>query len=130
MAGLAFKVIGTIGLASYAIAYLCAKSRHVSYHRFKVVAVPTRCLPAMPRGYCWRTLDRGELARPAIDIGAAAQAERFADGLECLGVFDSGSRLVGIKLDRNRDGARSGVRDPLPASFWRCLGHGPVGAGG
>ena len=40
MASLAFKVIGTIGLASYAIAYLCAKRRHIAYHRFKLVAVP------------------------------------------------------------------------------------------
>jgi hypothetical protein len=117
VAGLAFKVIGTIGLASYAIAYACAKWRHVAYHRFKVVAVPVSGLPKMPRGYEWRTLSPVELSRHAIDASPENQQERFADGLECLGVFDRAGELAGIIwLGRNmqRD-PLLGVRFALPA---------------
>ena len=96
MAGLAFKVIGAIGLASYAIAYACAKWRNVSYHRFKIVAVPVEALPKMPRGYSWRVVGRAELARHPIDAGPEVQAGRFAEGLECLAVFDAKGSLAGV----------------------------------
>jgi len=96
MAGLAFKVIGTIGIASYAAAYLCAKLRHVSYFRFKVVAVQRDRLPAMPRGYNWRALGPADLAEHRIDVGPEEQRARFAQGLECLGIFDRRDGLVGL----------------------------------
>ena len=96
MASLAFKVIGTIGLASYAIAFVCANRRHLAYHRFKLVAVPAAGLPAMPRGYAWRRLGRADLAAHTIDVGPEVQAARFAAGLECLGVFGRSGELVGV----------------------------------
>ena len=59
-----------------------------------------------------------ELARHAIDASPENQRERFADGLECLGVFDRGGELAGvIWLGRNiqRD-PLLGVRFALPAT--------------
>lgn len=96
MAGVAFKVIGAIGLASYAIAYVCARRRHIAYHRFKLVAVPVANLPAMPRGYTWRPLERTDLAQHTIDVGPDVQAKRFAAGLSCIGVFGRSGELVGV----------------------------------
>lgn len=96
MASLAFKVIGAIGLASYAAAYLCTKLRHVSYHRFRVVAVPVERLPEMPRGYNWRSLTSADLAGLEIDVGPEVQAARFDAGLDCLGVFDRKGELAGV----------------------------------
>lgn len=118
MAGLAFKVIGVVGLASYAIAYACAKWRYVSYHRFKVVAVPVDRLPKMPRGYEWRLLSRAELARTTVGANAESQRGFLADGLECLAVFDRAGELSGaIWLGRHvqRD-PLLGVRFQLPAN--------------
>jgi hypothetical protein len=96
VAGLGFKVIGFVGMASYAVAYACAKWRYVSYHRFKVVAVPVERLPKMPRGYAWRVLSAGELSANAIGANPESQRGFLADGLECLGVFDRAGELAGV----------------------------------
>lgn len=96
MASLAFKVLGVIGLASYAAAYVCVKVRRVSYNRFKLIAVPAEALPDMPRGYSFRALDHSELAQFTIDISPEVQAQRFASGLECLAIFDRKDALVGV----------------------------------
>ncbi|HEY6817582.1 MAG TPA: hypothetical protein VI168_18750 [Croceibacterium sp.] len=116
MASVAFKVIGAIGLASYAIAFLCAKRRHIAYHRFRLVAVPASGLPAMPRGYTWRKLGRAELARHEIDAGPRVQAERFAAGLECLAVFSSSGELVGVSWigSGSHEDPLFGIRYELP----------------
>jgi len=118
MAGLAFKVIGAIGLASYAAAYLCTKLRHVSYYRFKVVAVPGADLPAMPRGYTWRALGPADLAGRTIDVGPEVQRARFAEGLDCLGVLDAKGGLVGVTWvgKRSHEDAQYGLRYVLPAT--------------
>lgn len=100
--GLAFKVLGIVGLSSYAVAYACAKLRHVSYYRYKLIVVPADALPDMPAGYSARMLSPDALAGFTIDVGAAAQRERFAGGLECLGIFDRKGALVGVTwLARN-----------------------------
>lgn len=96
MAAFALKVIGAVGLASYAAAYLCARTRHLSYFRFRVVAVRRASLPAMPRGYGWRLLGPDELKEHVIDVGPDVQAARFAEGLSCLGVFDRAGELAGV----------------------------------
>lgn len=93
---LSFKVIGMIGVASYAVAYLCSKRRRISYHRYKLITVAADQLPDMPRGYSWRELGPAELAEFTIDIDVAAQAARFAGGLRCLGTFDRTGALVGV----------------------------------
>lgn len=96
MASLAFKVIGIIGIASYAAAYVATRLRHVRYHRFRIVALPAGALPQMPRGYSWRLLSAEELAVHTIDVGPEVQRERFAAGLDCLAVFDSRGALAGV----------------------------------
>lgn len=93
---LTFKVIGMIGLASYAMAYVCSKRRHIAYHRYKLIAVPAEALPDMPRGYSFRELGAEELAQHTIDINPEAQAERFHQGLICLGTFDRAGALAGV----------------------------------
>lgn len=93
---LSFKVLGMIGLASYAVAFACSKRRHISYHRYKLIAIPADKLPDMPRGYTYRELGQAELAEYTIDIDGAAQAERFAAGLRCLATFDRHGALAGI----------------------------------
>jgi len=116
VASVAFKVIGAIGLASYAIAYLCARRRHLAYHRFKIIAVPATGLPAMPRGYAWRALAPAELADHPIDVGSQVQAERFAARLDCLGVFDPKGALVGVSWigKHSQDDPLFGIRYALP----------------
>ena len=96
MASVAFKVLGVMGMASYAAAYVCTRLRCVSYKRVKLIAVAARGLPAMPRGYRFCELGQAELAAFAIDVGPQVQAERFASGLTCLGVFDRKDALVGV----------------------------------
>lgn len=116
MAGLAIKVIGTIGLASYAFARVCSKLGYLSYHRFKVVAVHFEGLPAMPAGYTWRPLDRDDLARHPINVDREAQEDRIARGLECIGVFDRNRELAGVTwLSRlQHHDSSSGLRYHLP----------------
>jgi len=121
VASVAFKVIGAIGLASYAIAYVCAKRRHIAYYRYKLVAVPASALPAMPRGYSWRRLGRAELAGHEIDVGPQVQLERCAAGLECLGVFGRTGELVGVSWigAGSHEDPLFGVRYELPpATAW------------
>ena len=93
---LSFKVLGMVGMASYTLAYVCAKLPHIAYHRYKLIAVPIDRIPDMPRGYAFRSLDQAALAGHSIDIGPEAQAERFARGLECLGIFDRHGELIGV----------------------------------
>jgi hypothetical protein len=93
---LTFKVLGAMGMASYALAHICTRLPLVSYHRYKLIAVPIDCIPDMPRGYSSRMLDAAELADHSIDIDVAAQAARFARGLQCLGIFDRKDELIGI----------------------------------
>ena len=93
---LSLKVIGMAGLASYAVAYACARRRHVAYHRYKLIRIAAAALPDMPRGYSARALGPTELARHVIDVGPEAQAERFRAGLACLGTFDRAGALVGV----------------------------------
>lgn len=103
MAGVAFKVIGAIGLASYTVAWLCTKLRRIDYHRFKLVAVHRGHLPRIPRGYHWRMLTAAELAGHPIDIGPEAQQARWQAGLQCLAVFDRQGEFAGCSwLGRHR----------------------------
>jgi hypothetical protein len=41
-------------------------------------------------------LDAAALARHTIDAAPAVQAQRFAEGLDCLGAFDPKGRLTGV----------------------------------
>jgi hypothetical protein len=118
LAGLSLKVIGAIGLASYALAYLCTRARHLAYYRFEVVVVDAARLPGLPRGYSWRLLGPQELAAHPIDVDATTQRARFAEGLQCLATFDSNGALAGISWmgQRSHEDPQYGVRYLLPAN--------------
>lgn len=91
-----FKVLGLIGLSSYAAAYLSARLSKVAWYRYQLIALPVEALPDLPRGYTARLLDAEALAAQTIDIDRAAQADRFARGLRCLAAFDRNGALAGV----------------------------------
>jgi hypothetical protein len=118
MASLSFKVLGVIGLASYAAAYLAVRLRRISYNRYKIVAVPVTGLPTMPKGFTFRMLGVAELADCTIDVAPDIQARRIADGLQCLAVFDRSGDLAGVIWVGRRafEESHLRVRFELPAN--------------
>lgn len=95
------QMLGLIGAASYLAARAARGMGALAWHRYAILAQPRAGLPTMPRGYAVRALVAGDLAGleqagQAIDAPAAVQAERFAAGLTCLGVFDRQARLTGL----------------------------------
>ena len=90
------KMLGVAGVASYAAARLATKVGIVGYKRFAIVSVPVAGMPAMPRGFEVRELTPEVLSQYVIDVPRSAQAERFAQGLSCLGAFNVRNELVGV----------------------------------
>jgi len=116
-----YSIIGRSGRLSYLFGQLCARLPGLSYTRHLLVMVPAAGLPAMPRGYSARAVPPAELAGHSIDADTAVQAERFAAGMLCLGLFDRQDALLGvIWLARDRhDESLLGVRLRLPEnSAW------------
>ncbi len=117
----AYKVIGLIGLGSYALAYAVGRSPRVDYSRARLIAMPRSALPPMPRGYQWRMLSAPELAALAINIGPDVQAQRFAMGLRCLATFDRSGQLAGISwvsTDPVCEGDPPACYCPPPGCAW------------
>lgn len=92
----AWKVIGMIGLASYAIGYACARIPNLTYIRCRLVQVDCDALPDMPRGYTFRELSADDLGSHSIDASTQEQAHRFAQGFVCIGVFTPRGELAGV----------------------------------
>ncbi|MET0364654.1 MAG: hypothetical protein ABW169_08360 [Sphingobium sp.] len=90
------SIIGRSGRLSYLLGRLCGKLPGVVYVRHLLVAVSAEHLPAMPRGYAARALTQDDLAPHRIDADATTQAERFAAGMTCLGLFDRHGALLGV----------------------------------
>ncbi len=90
------KLLGLVGVASYAAARLAVRLRLVAWQRAHVVAVPRHALPAMPRGFSVIELDAQALAQRPIDIGVEQQAARFARGMRCLAAFTGAHELAGV----------------------------------
>jgi hypothetical protein len=90
------KMLGIMGVASYAAARLATKAGILGYRRYVLVAVPVEGMPDMPRGFDVRPVGAAELAGHEIDVGADVQADRFAQGLTCLGAFNAKGVLVGV----------------------------------
>lgn len=90
------SIIGRSGRLSYLFGRLCNRLPGVEYSRHLLVAMPTDRIPAMPRGYVTRIVAPEELSHYPIDAGAQVQADRFAAGMVCLGVFDRHERLLGV----------------------------------
>ncbi len=92
----AYKVIGLIGMVSYTAAFITGRVPRMRYNRYRIVAVPRHAMPDMPKGYGWRNLSAGDLSAHAIDVDSDVQADRFAQNLDCLGIFDRKDTLVGV----------------------------------
>jgi hypothetical protein len=90
------KLLGLVGVVSYAAARVAVRLKVIAWHRAHVVAVPRSALPVMPRGFAVRTLEPTELAEHSIDIDHDNQAKRFEQGLHCLGAFAASGELAGV----------------------------------
>ena len=90
------KMLGVAGVASYAAARLATKAGIFGYRRFALVSVPLSEMPAMPRGFTVRELTLEILSELPIDVSPEVQADRFAQGLTCLGAFNARDILVGV----------------------------------
>lgn len=89
-------MLGVAGLLSYAAARLAARAGMLGYNRYSLLAVPVEGMPKMPRGFRVDYLDAAALAQHQIDVPTEVQATRFAQGLVCLGAFNSKNELVGV----------------------------------
>jgi hypothetical protein len=116
-------MLGIMGVASYALARLATKAGVLGYRRYVLVAVPVGGMPDMPRGLAVRSVGAAELSGHEIDVGADVQADRFAQGLTCLGAFNVKGALVGVNWVGLSDFTESEVhvRFRLPADAgWDC----------
>jgi hypothetical protein len=117
------KMLGIMGAASYAAARLATKAGVVGYRRYALVSVPVTGMPAMPRGFSIRAISPEELQRHVIDVPEEAQADRFGQGLTCLGAFNTKGALVGVNWVGVTDFTESEVhiRFTLPQDAgWDC----------
>lgn len=97
MAGMhTIQMLGLFGAASYLAARLARASGRAAFNRYAIIAQPRTGLPDMPRGFRVEELGGHALARHEVDADADVQAQRFAEGLTCLGVFDPKERLTGL----------------------------------
>ncbi|MEA3538239.1 MAG: hypothetical protein U9R73_03810 [Pseudomonadota bacterium] len=90
-----WRALGTTTTLSYAIGRVTARIPGVSWHRYRLIAVPLAGMPKMPRGHVVRELSADALKTLVIDAPLDVQQDRFARGLVCLGAFD-GEVLVGV----------------------------------
>ena len=89
-------IIGLAGVASYALARVAIRSGFVGYYRYAIVAMPSAVMPTMPRTMTVREIAAEELAQYSIDVSPAVQADRFGQGMTCLGAFNARLELLGV----------------------------------
>lgn len=90
------QILGVAGVASYALARVAVRSGLLAFYRYAIVATPQQRMPTMPKAYVVRSIDPAELARHSIDAPPKVQADRFAQGMTCLGAFNGKDELVGV----------------------------------
>jgi ribosomal protein S18 acetylase RimI-like enzyme len=90
------QMLGLAGVLSYAAARFAARAGMLGYNRYVLVAVPVDGMPKMPRGFRVEPLDADKLTQHQIDVSHSVQEARFAQGLVCLGAFNSKNELVGV----------------------------------
>jgi hypothetical protein len=90
------QLLGLAGVLSYAAARFAARAGMLGYNRYALVAVPVDGMPKMPRGFRVEQLDADRLAQYRIDVAPSVQETRFAQGLVCLGAFNSKNEMVGV----------------------------------
>lgn len=90
------QILGLAGVASYAVARIAVRSGLLVFYRYAIVATPRTAMPSMPAGFQVRSLAPEELSAHNIDAPIHVQADRFAQGMTCLGAFNKRSELVGV----------------------------------
>lgn len=90
------QLLGIAGAASYAVGRIAVRSGIFRYYRYAIVATPCAAMPAMPPGWQVRPLSATELADHVIDTPPNVQADRFAQGMTCLGAFNPAGILTGV----------------------------------
>lgn len=58
--------------------------------------MPSLAMPPMPRSITVREIAPDELASHLIDVPPTVQADRFAQGMTCLGAFNARQELLGV----------------------------------
>lgn len=58
--------------------------------------MPSSVMPTMPRTMTVREIAAEELAHHSIDVSPAVQADRFDQGMSCLGAFNARQELLGV----------------------------------
>ncbi len=110
--------LGPLGFASYAAARLAEKIPGISWHRYRLIAVPRSAMPAMPRGHVSREMDEAEIASNAavLELPSVAIRHRLRQGVTCLGAW-RGDRLLGVNwlTDKAFDEDEVAIRFALPA---------------
>ena len=93
----AWRTLGPAGFASYAFGRAAAAVPGLSWHRYRLIAVPRAGMPAMPRGHHVKPLspDEAAMVGPLLALPQAAQDHRFRQGMTCLGAW-RGDRIVGV----------------------------------
>lgn len=120
---ISLKMLGAAGVVSYAAARFAAKAGVIGYRRLVLVSVPVARMPTMPRGFTAKALSPDELKNHAIDVPEDTQADRFAQGLTCLGAFNAKGALVGVNWLGVSDFTESEVhvRFAVPSDAgWDC----------
>jgi hypothetical protein len=118
----AWRTLGPAGFASYAFGRAAGAVPGLSWHRYRLVAVPRAGMPAMPRGFRAGPLGPDDVASAAalLELPQAAQDHRFRQGMTCIGAW-RGDRLVGVNWLTNGpfDEDEVAVRFvPPPGSAW------------
>lgn len=90
------KLLGVAGVVSYAAARLAAKAGMIGYSRLTLVALPVSGMPEMPKGFRVEPIAPDALLNHAIDVPAAVQSFRFAQGMICLAAYNRKNDLVGV----------------------------------
>jgi hypothetical protein len=93
---MSLKIVGIAGIASYALARVAVRLGWLSYHRYRLIALPRSAMPPMPRGFRVEPITPQALSRLAIDVPVAVQAARFAQGMDCLGAYNAAGDLTGV----------------------------------
>ena len=93
---LSYKVLGLIGLSSYALGLITSRLTHIDHHRARVVVLNRDRLPPMPRGYTWRALSEDEVAERDWHLDPSAPADWQEQGLTCLSIHDARDAPAGV----------------------------------
>lgn len=90
------RELGPLDFASYAFARGCAQLPGLSWHRYRIVAIPVTAMPAMPRGFRWTSMELSNIKDFAdiLEVPQQAIRHRQAQGMTCLGAWRD-ERLVG-----------------------------------